>query len=148
MKFRLTSDMLTAILFVGLGLFAILHSLQYPLGSASRMGPGYFPKIIGGGLLIVGAMLGVKAISEAGETIKLPPLRPLFFVLFGTISFGVLIEGSGIILAGAVLVLLARCATNEFRPAEIGILSAAVVSAIILIFVYGLGIRIPIFPSW
>lgn len=148
MKFRLSSDQLSALMFIGLGLFAIIHSLDYPLGTASRMGAGYFPKIIGGGLLCVGITLGVKTLRDAGEALELPPLRPLFFVLLGTVSFGVLIEGAGVIVASTVLVCFARCASADFRLKEVLAISAVIAAAVILIFVYVLGIRIPVLPKW
>lgn len=148
MKIRLSADSATAIMFLGLGIFTLIYGAQYPMGTASRMGAGYFPRIIGIGLLVVGALIGMRSFRSVGPTVYLGSLRPLLFVLAGTVSFGLLLEKGGLILAGTVLVFLSRFATNEFKVVEVTILATSVIAAIILIFTYALGIRIPIIPRW
>lgn len=148
MQSRLSTDILTALMFTGLGLFALIYGSQYPLGTASRMGAGYFPRIIGIGLLIVGGVLGFRGIRSVGEALDLQSLRPLLFVMAGTVSFGLLIEKGGLILAGIALVFLSRFATDEFRFTEVALLAVGVISAVIAIFTFALGIRIPVIPRW
>jgi len=148
MKLRLSTDLLTALLFLGLGLFTILYSLQYPLGTANRMGAGYFPRLIAIGLLVIGGILAIRALTSEGERFGAFAFRPLFFVLAGTLAFGLLIEKGGLLIAGTALVILTRLGSNEFRIVEVLVLAAVLIIVSAGLFTYALGLPIPVFPRW
>lgn len=148
MKVRLSTDFLTALMFLGFGLFLLLYGAQYPMGSASRMGAGYFPRLISFGLLVVGAILLVQALKGEGERLEGLNLRPLFFVLAGTLGFGLLIQRAGLVIAGTVLVILVRLASDDFRMLEVLALAAVLVAATATLFTYILGLPIPVWPRW
>lgn len=146
MRVRLTTDLLTGLLFVALGGFALIYGARYPIGSAVRMGPGYFPRIISSGLVLLGIALVVRAVLRGGETIGTMALRPLALVLVGTFAFGLLIERAGFWVASIVLVCVSRFVEHDVRLAEIGGLALLLTALITVIFRYGLGLPIRMLP--
>jgi hypothetical protein len=139
MKLRLSTDFLTGILFLALGGFAIVYGSRYPIGSAARMGPGYFPLIASSGLVLLGAILVTRSYLRGGEDLDTIHVRPLFLVLLGTFAFGLLIERSGLLPAGVVLVVAARLADQGFRVVEVAALAVGLVLVAAAVFKYALG---------
>jgi hypothetical protein len=129
-----------------LGGFVILYGLRYPMGTAVRMGPGYFPILVSSGLALLGLVLIVRSLARGGETLGTLALRPLSCVLVATLSFGFLIERAGFVLAAVVLVFASRFAERGFRFGEVAGLSLFLSVLIAGIFRYGLGLPIPLLP--
>src|SRR5512145_2633498 len=105
MKVRLTTDLLTGLFFLALGGFVIAYGSRYSMGSAMRMGPGYFPFLTSACLVLLGVVLVVRSFVWGGKTIGTLALRPLFVVLVATLAFGLLIERAGFWLASIALVV-------------------------------------------
>src|SRR5512137_88164 len=146
MRVRLTPDLLTGLLFLALGGFVLVYGARYPIGSAVRMGPGYFPRLISSGLALLGLVLIVRALLRGGEAIGAIALRPLVVVLLGTFAFGLLIERAGFWVASIVLVFASRLVERELRLAEVGGLALLLTALITVIFRYGLGLPIRLLP--
>ena len=146
MRVRLTPDLLTGLLFLALGGFVLVYGARYPIGSAVRMGPGYFPRLISSGLALLGLVLIVRALLRDGEAIGAIALRPLVVVLLGTFAFGLLIEQAGFWVASIVLVFASRLVERELRLAEVGGLALLLTALITVIFRYGLGLPIRLLP--
>ena len=66
MKITHPKDFYAGLMFFGIGLFAMILAFQYPLGTAARMGPGYFPRVLGGILMALGAILSIRSFREQG----------------------------------------------------------------------------------
>ena len=146
MKVRLTTDLLTGLLFLALGGFVIVYGSRYAMGSAMRMGPGYFPFLTSICLMLLGLVLVVRSRIRDGKTIGTLALRPLFVVLFATLAFGFLIERAGFLLASIALVLASRFADRGFRFVEVAALALFLTALIAAIFRYGLGLPIRMMP--
>lgn len=146
MKIRLTTDFLTGGLFLALGGFAIIYGSRYAVGTAARMGPGYFPLLASSGIALLGAVLVLRSFFRAGEEVGSFRVRPLFFVIFGTVMFGLLIERFGLFLAGSVLVVASRLADPEFRIIEVVLLAGGLVLLVAGIFQYALGLPLRLLP--
>jgi hypothetical protein len=146
MRARLSTDLLTGLLFVALGAFAIFYGWNYPLGRAARMGPGYYPFLISLCLVLLGSVLVVRALVRPGEILETINWRPLFFVLVGVIAFAFLVERGGFVLASAVLIFAARLAGGEFRVLEVSILAACLITFVALLFWFGLSLPLRPFP--
>ena len=142
MKVRVSTDLLTGVLFLALGGFAIVYGARYPLGTAARMGAGYFPLLISCGLLLMGAVLIVRALLGAGEALGAIGWRPLILVLAGVLAFGLLIERLGLLAAGILLVLTARAAERGFGVLETVLLAVGLTLGAAALFIYGLGLPI------
>jgi len=148
MNIRLSTDFLTGLLFCGLGALAIIIGSDYPVGTASRMGAGYFPRIISVGLILLGGILIVRSfLTETEEVGRIDP-RPLAILLASVLAFGFLIEDWGFPLAGLVVVIGASLAGRHFRPLETGLLAVGLVVACTLLFSYGLGLNLPHTRFW
>jgi putative tricarboxylic transport membrane protein len=142
----LSTDLLSGLLFAALGAGALYISWRYPAGTAARMGPGYFPHLVSSLLVLLGGILMLRAWFRPGETIAILDLRPLLFVLLGTVAFGLLIERAGLIAASAMVVVASRFARPGFRPVEVLLLAAGLAGGAALLFVYALGLSVRLLP--
>lgn len=148
MRFRLSTDLLTGLLFLALGGFAMIYGSRYSLGTAARMGPGYYPLLASSGLVLLGIVLVVRSFLQAGERIGAINVRPLALVILGTLAFGLLIDRSGFVVAALLLVFAARLADRGFRPFEVALLALCLVAFTLAIFRYGLGMPLRLWPAW
>ena len=142
MKVRLSADLLTGLLFVALGGFAIVYGSRYAPGTAARMGPGYFPMLVSAGLTLIGVVLVVRSLLATGEALGAIGWRPLMLVLAGVLAFGLLIDRLGLLAAGIALIVAARLADRDFRWLETALLATGLTLAAAGVFLYGLGLPI------
>jgi hypothetical protein len=146
MKARLSTDLLAGLLFIALGAFAIVYGLQYPFGTSSRMGPGYYPRVISIGLIVIGGILVARSYFMDGDRPERMFVRPLFVVILGTIGFGLLIERTGLVVAAVVLIVTARLADQDFRQLEVAALCVVLVGFSAAVFWYGLSLPFQLLP--
>ena len=148
LRIRSQSDFWCGLLFVALGIAVLVLARDYRMGSAARMGPGYFPTLLGGLMAFLGLTLTLPAFFADGE--KLPRLhwRPLAMVLLSVAAFGVTLEYLGFVVAVAALVLVGALAEPELRPWEAAALAAFLVAFSVGIFVVGLGLPLNVWPGF
>ena len=140
--------LLLALLFGGLGLFAAVYaSIHYQVGSALRMGPGYFPIGVGGLVALLGLVLVARSLRAPGARLVLPRLRPVALVLGAGVAFGYLLKPLGLVLATAMLVIVAAAGGHEFRWREALPLALALAAFAVGVFVYGLELPFPLWPE-
>ena len=142
---RNPKDFLAGLLFMAFGITALVLSHSYEIGEASRMGPGYFPRILGILLLALGAILSLRGFRSTSEVQPEWRWRPLAIVLLGVGVFS-LTPWLGLIMTGLLLVFISSTASQEFRWKEALISGAVQGVAVVAIFVYGLGIPLPVWP--
>jgi hypothetical protein len=148
MRIKNATDFWTGLLFGGFGLFVSLYAaMHYQIGSAIRMGPGYFPTIIGALVALLGLLLMVTALRIPGPRLARVPLRPVALILAAGVAFGYLLKPLGLIAATAVLVIVSALGGHEFRWREVLVLAAALVIFSIGVFVFGLGLPFPLWPQ-
>jgi hypothetical protein len=146
--FRIKSaqDFLTGLAFTAFGALTVALSQGYSLGSAARMGPAYFPTILG--LLLVGIGLAVlfRSLAAQGEdSVSLEPWL-LLRVLLAVAAFAVLLNPLGLVLTAVVVVLIAAWAGHEFRLLE-ALANALVLAALsYVLFIWGLNQTMPVWP--
>jgi Tripartite tricarboxylate transporter TctB family len=146
---RNPKDFWTGVLYVAFGVAAIWIGRNYSFGTAGRMGPGYFPNVLGGLLLIIGGVALVRSFIEPGEGIGAIAWKPLFLVLLATFLFGVLINTAGLLVALPALVLVSAAASQKFRfewGASAGLVGLLAFCS--LVFVKGLGVPMPLVGPW
>jgi hypothetical protein len=141
-------DFLAGLLFIAFGLAALAIVQSYPMGSAARMGAGYFPRLLG--ILLVGlgalqCMVGLRSKPEASPEWR---LRPLSIVLLGVSVFILLAPRLGLVLAALALVLVSSAASPEVRWREALISGAVQGVAAAAVFVYGLRLQLPVWPTF
>ena len=144
---RNPKDFLAGLIFVAFGVAAIVLGTDYPLGTAARMGPGYFPRILGILLVILGGSLSLRALKLGGPPLPGWKWRPVLVVLLSVVVFGIVLTRLGLVLSTVGLIVAASMASREFRPKE------ALISGVLLallaagVFVLGLKLVIPLWPG-
>lgn len=145
---RNPKDFWAGLLFLGFGTAAVVIVLKggYELGSARKMGPGYFPIWLGGGLALTGLALAGKGLMTQGTPLGRWALKPLVLVTLGTLLFAGIVNLAGLAPAIIVLVLLSALASAQFRVSWAVPLALGLAVACVLVFVKGLGIAVPVMP--
>jgi hypothetical protein len=144
---RNPKDFLAGLIFVVFGIAAILFSKDYPLGTAARMGPGYFPRILGLLLIVLGGALAVRAWRLRGTPLPGWKWRPVIVVLVSVIMFGLVVTRIGLVLSTIGLIVAASAASHEFRPKEAVVSGVLLAGLAVAVFVLGLKLVIPIWPG-
>jgi hypothetical protein len=140
-------DFYAGLLFVAFGVFAIIVARNYPLGTAARMGPGYFPHLLGILLIVLGAALSLTALRGQGPPLPGWKWRPVSIVLLSVVAFGLVLTHAGLVLSTIVLIAVASTASREFRFRE-SLLSGVLLAALSVgVFVIGLKLQLPIWPG-
>ena len=140
-------DFYAGLLFVAFGVFAIIIARNYPLGTAARMGPGYFPRLLGILLIVLGAALSLIALRGRGTPLPGWKWRPVSIVLLSVVAFGLVLTHVGLVLSTIGLIVVASTASREFRFRE-SLLSGALLAALSVgVFVIGLKLQLPIWPG-
>jgi hypothetical protein len=135
-------------MFLGVGLFfAVWAAVNYQMGSAVRMGPAYFPAVLGGLLAVLGLVIFGGSFALEGPKVPRLHFRPLFMVLASCIAYGYLMKPLGMVLATAVMVVIAALGGHEFRWKEVLALAVALVVFSVLVFVKGLSLPFPLWPD-
>ncbi len=148
MRIKSPKDFWAGLMFIAFGLFFYLVARNYEMGSARRMGPAYFPTVLGGLLAVLGGIVFFRSFAVKGERVPPISLRQIFFVILSLVAFGFLLRPIGMILALALLVVVSAFAGHEFKLKEVLILSAVLITLSVLAFVKGLGLPFPLWPKF
>jgi hypothetical protein len=140
-------DFLAGLLFVFFGAFALYLARNYPVGSAMRMGPGYFPTILGGMLVVLGTAVLVRGLIAPGEKLGRSALMPLVLVLASVALFAVTVERLGIVVSVVLVVFVSSLASGRFKWLEVTLLAAVMVALAVGLFTKGLGLPFKILPG-
>ena len=150
MQIRNAKDFWSGVMFAAFGLFFMVVGRQYDMGTAARMGPAYFPMVLGGLLLLLGVLIAIRATSATTISGKVDRFhfRPLALVLGGVVAFGLLLRPGGLLVALAALVLISSLGSHEFRLRDVLLLTVALAVVVVLVFIYGLGMTVPVLPEF
>ena len=133
-------------LFIVFGVSAVVLAWGYPAGDMRRMGPGWVPAALGWSLIALGSAIALAGfLKHIPEALPESDPRPLVFLLLGVAAFALLLERAGLIVAIFACVGLARLAGRPYRPVETLALAAFLAALGAAIFVWGLGLPIPLF---
>ena len=148
MRIASPRDFWSGVLFGAFGLFvAVYAATQYKLGSAVRMGPGYFPFCVGALVAILGLALALRSLRIEGPRLPVLHLRPIVLVVIASIAYGYMLKPLGLVLATAVTVLVSAFAGHEFRWREAAVLAVVLAVFSVGVFVYALGLPFPLWPE-
>ena len=150
MKLKNPKDFWSGVMFAVFGLaFAIIVKYyEYPMGSASRMGAGYFPFVLGCVMAVLGLIIIVQSLVTTGTPISKFAWRPLIWVLGAFVIFGLTAKWLGLVIAIILLVMISAYGGHEFKLKESLISSAILAAGSIAVFVYGLKLPFPIWPEF
>ena len=159
MKIKSQKDFFSGLMFMVVGVAFAWGATTYSVGSGARMGPGYFPLMLGILLALIGSVITFKALvveTEGGDKIGAWAWKPLFFILAANFVFGILLGGlpsiglpaMGMILGIYALVIIASLAGNEFSLKGVLGLSTILAIGSYLAFVVLLKLQFPVWPSF
>lgn len=135
---------LSGVMFLGIGGLAMYVAQEYPIGTALRMGPGYFPIGLGAIIALFGIWELVIGILKPRPVEGNWSVRALAVLPLAAVIFGILMENAGFIPALVVLILISAWAGDEFKLKEVALLSVGLTVACTAIFIYGLGLPYPL----
>lgn len=143
LRVRSPQDLGAAVVFLVIGTAGIYFGQDLAFGSAARMGPGYFPIILSSLIIVVGLVIGAKALTTDGPPIEAIQLRPITVILAAILAFGALIDWIGLALTTALLTIGAAYARRGVNLKETLLLAVGSALFAVGVFVYGLSQPLP-----
>ena len=141
-------DFWAGVMFIAFGLGFMLIARNYQMGSAVRMGPAYFPTVLGGILAVLGAITLLRSFALEGAKVARFHFRPLFFILLGCLLYAYLLKPLGLALATVILVFVSAFGGHEFKWKEVAIVAVVLVVFSVAVFVKGLTLPFPVCPDF
>ena len=139
-----TKDFWAGAIYLVLGLATVILARNLTLGSAARMGPGYFPTVLGGLLAVIGLVSLLRGLLRSGELVGQIHLKPMILVIGATLFFAASLEVLGLALALPAAMFIAATASKRFRFAPVPLLGLAAFTIFcVLVFVRGLDVPLP-----
>jgi Tripartite tricarboxylate transporter TctB family len=148
---NLTFDRTNALcgaLFVATGLFFFVQSLGLEIGTAFRMGPGYFPLVLSGILVLLGLIIAAQATRVQGEPIGPLAWRGMRLILPAPIIFALTVRGLGFVPAIFLTSMVASFASTRMTVGMAIILSVLLTAFSVIVFSYGLALPFERFGPW
>jgi hypothetical protein len=136
------TDFIGGLATLGLAAGVLVESSQYGRGTILRMGPGYFPTLLGILLLALGALLTLRGVRQQGEAIAMPAWRPILFISAALGLFAYLLPTFGLVPAIPALVVVSACAAPVRRPITIALLAVGLTVFSYIVFVRLLSLHI------
>jgi hypothetical protein len=147
MRIRYSQDTVSGIFFCTAAVIGLALSSRLSFGSPARMGPGFFPTSLSAILLVIGVIILARAwMQHDGEEVGTILLRPLVTLLAGVILFSLLVDRWGFAIAAAMLLVVARTASDRFRPLEVALLTLGLIALSAGVFLFALKLPIRFLP--
>ena len=159
MRIKSQKDFFSGLMFAAVGGAFAAVSSTYTIGTGARMGPGYFPLVLGVLLAGLGVVIALRSFTsgpEGGDPVGRFAWRPLFFIIAANLAFGACLGGLpsiglpplGLILGIFILTFVASLASDEFNPKE-----TLILSIVLSVFSYGafiklLNLQFPVWPAF
>ena len=159
MKIKSNKDFASGLMFMGVGIAFAWGATSYNVGTGARMGPGYFPLLLGILLAIIGLVITFKAMTVEtadGDKIGKWAWKPLVFILAANFAFGILLGGlpslgipaMGLIVGIYALTFISSLAGNEFNAKAVFVLATVLAIGSYVAFVWALKLQFPVWPSF
>lgn len=151
MQIKSQKDFWSGLMFIVAGVGFAWGATNYSFGSAARPGPGYFPFGLGALLALLGVLVLLKALTvstEDGDPVGAIAWRPMALIVAGVVVFGFALPKLGMVASLPLLVLIASYAGDEFHIGEVLINSVLLTVFSWAIFIWGLNLTIPLWPSF
>ena len=145
LEWRTNKDLWAGLMYIGTGALGMWIARDYPFGSALRMGPGYFPTVLGGIMVVMGIYVLVLGLRKDHEKIQGNwSIRALIVLPISMVVFGFLMEEAGFIPAMAALIPISAAAGRDFKWLEVVPLTIALTIACAAGFIFALGLPYPL----
>jgi len=141
-----SKDFWAGLMFIAFGLGFILVARDYSMGTAVRMGPSYFPTLLGGLLTVLGVVIGGQSFIAAGERLGHFAMRPVVLILVAVVLFGLTLRPLGLVGSTLLLIFVGALGGAEFRWKEVAILYLVLIVFSVAAFQWGLGLPFRLWP--
>ena len=148
LEFRSNRDFWAGVMLIATGAASVIIARDYNFGTALRMGPGYFPSVLGGALVLFGLYLVVAGLRRNEKIEGNWPLRALIVLPLSLVLFGILMEHAGFIPALIVLIFGSAASGTEFKLLEVLLLAIGLTAFCVVLFIWGLGLPYPLIVGW
>lgn len=145
-KIRDPQDFWAGLMFIAFGGAAIFFARNYAFGSSAKMGPGYFPTVLGGILIALGLITTLRGMVFAGQAVGRFNWKPLLYVLGSIMLFAFALQGLGLVVAIFALIVVSAMGGHEFKLKEVLSLAVILTVGSVVIFIYGLQLQFPVWP--
>ena len=145
---RNNKDFGAGLMFAGIGATAVFIAQSYPFGNTLRMGPGYFPRILGGILIAFGLFVMVRGLRSNEKMKGNWSIRALIVLPLSMVVFGVLMELAGFVPALTALIFVSAASGREFKFKEVLLLTVILGVSSVAMFVWGLGLPYPLIKGF
>ncbi|HTM77568.1 MAG TPA: tripartite tricarboxylate transporter TctB family protein [Devosia sp.] len=147
------TDVVAGLVLVLFAALSLVATQDLAFGSAARMGPGYFPRIVSGliglfGIATVAMGLMKGRMSKPADAMPGVPWRALVMIMLAMAFFATSVEHLGLLLSGFGTILLASLASPRAKPLEIAVFSLVLAVVVTAIFSWGLGLSLPAWPNF
>ncbi len=142
------ANLLCGLIFIAFAGFFGQQSLAMEIGTPLRMGPGFFPLVLAGGLAVLGVIIIVQSVRAKGEPIGPIAWRGALFLLPAPVFFGLTLRGLGFVPALFLTTLIAAFASHRMKPGPALIIAVLVTVFAVGVFSYGLGLPFRRFGPW
>ena len=157
MNIKSQKDFFSGLMFMSVGAAFAWGATKYSVGTGARMGPGYFPLMLGVLLAVLGSVITFKSLvveTAGGDKVGSWAWKPLIFVILANLSFGVLLAGlpsiklpaMGMIVGIYVLTFIASMAEPGWKVKNTFILSTILAIGSYIAFVVILKLQFPVWP--
>jgi Tripartite tricarboxylate transporter TctB family len=152
-------DFFSGLMFLVVGMTFAIGAYNYNMGDGARMGPGYFPRMLGIILAAIGCVITFKALTVAtadGEKLGKWAWKPMACILGANLIFGIMIGGlpsiklpaMGLIVGIYALTFIASLAGTQFKFKEVFILASALALLCYMAFIVLLKLQFPVWPAF
>ena len=147
MKFdwRNNKDFFGGLLLISIGVIGFYMAFDYPFGSAQRMGPGYFPRVLNAILIAFGVYVMLRGMKTGEKVSGVWGWKPLAYITASLVVFGWIMDRAGMVPALVAMFFTCALGGHEFKFKEVAILTIIMTAFSIVVFVYGLGMPYRLF---
>lgn len=150
MRIRNHRDFWAGVMFMAFGVGFVLFSTAYPLGTTAKMGPAFFPTVLGVLLAVLGAIISAGAFPQTAIEAQVAKFgwREIFLVLLGVALFAFMLPRLGLVVSVFTLIFVAASASHEFHWKESTISAIVLVLLAYGLFSKGLELQFPVWPKF
>jgi hypothetical protein len=149
-KIKNEKDFWSGVMFLAIGLAFVVFSRNYDFGTAQRMGPAYFPTVLGGVMIVLGLIIVGQGLAVDGDghgKVDKFHFGPVAWVLGAIIFYGAILLKAGLMLSMVALIVISMYGSHEFKWKEAAGVAIVMGGIVYGVFVYGLKLTIPVWPA-